>query len=174
MKKFFASVAATALFVGGAGVAFADHHSEMSDKKDIVETASSKEDFSTLVTAVSEAGLVEALQGDGPFTVFAPTNDAFAALPDGTVDTLLMDENIDQLQAILKLHVVAGKIKSKDIAEGTTEVETLGGETIDALSIVEGAFFMPDASAMPVKRLSNGTIIFIYPVRRHSMEGKAP
>lgn len=134
MKTFFASVAATALFVGGAGVAFADHHSEMSDKKDIVETASSKEDFSTLVTAVSEAGLVEALQGDGPFTVFAPTNDAFAALPDGTVETLLMDENIDQLQAILKLHVVAGKIKSKDIAEGTTEVETLGGETIEVVN----------------------------------------
>lgn len=134
MKKFFASVAATALFVGGAGVAFADHHSEMSDKKDIVETASSKEDFSTLVTAVSEAGLVEALQGDGPFTVFAPTNDAFAALPEGTVETLLMDENIDQLQAILKLHVVAGKIKSKDIAEGTTEVETLGGETIEVVN----------------------------------------
>jgi uncharacterized surface protein with fasciclin (FAS1) repeats len=134
MKKFFASVAATALFAGGAGVAFADHHSEMSDKKDIVETASSKEDFSTLVTAVSEAGLVEALQGDGPFTVFAPTNDAFAALPEGTVETLLMDENIDQLQAILKLHVVAGKIKSKDIAEGTTEVETLGGETIEVVN----------------------------------------
>ena len=134
MKTFFASVAATALFVGGAGVAFADHHSEMSDKKDIVETASSKEDFSTLVTAVSEAGLVEALQGDGPFTVFAPTNDAFAALPDGTVETLLMDENIDQLQALLKLHVVAGKIKSKDIAEGTTEVETLGGETIEVVN----------------------------------------
>ena len=134
MKKFFASVAATALFVGGASVAFADSHAEMSDKKDIVETASSKEDFSTLVTAVSEAGLVEALQGDGPFTVFAPTNDAFAALPDGTVETLLMDENIDQLQAILKLHVVAGKIKSKDIAEGTTEVETLGGETIEVVN----------------------------------------
>lgn len=134
MKKFFASVAATALFASGAGVAFADSHSEMSDKKDIVETASSKEDFSTLVTAVSEAGLVEALQGDGPFTVFAPTNDAFAALPEGTVETLLMDENIDQLQAILKLHVVAGKIKSKDIAEGTTEVETLGGETIEVVN----------------------------------------
>lgn len=134
MKTFFVSVAATALFVGGAGVAFAHNHSEMSDKKDIVETASSKEDFSTLVTAVSEAGLVEALQGDGPFTVFAPTNDAFAALPDGTVETLLMDENIDQLQAILKLHVVAGKIKSKDIAEGTTEVETLGGETIEVVN----------------------------------------
>ncbi|WP_018149261.1 fasciclin domain-containing protein [Henriciella marina] len=134
MKKLFASVAATALFVGGASVAYADHHKEMSDKKDIVDTAASNDSFSTLVTAVTEAGLVDALKGDGPFTVFAPTNDAFAALPDGTVETLLMDENIDQLQAILKLHVVSGKIKSGDIAEGTTEVETLGGETIDVVN----------------------------------------
>ena len=134
MKKLFASVAATALFVGGASVAHADHHKEMSDKKDIVDTAVGNDNFSTLVTAVTEAGLVDALKGDGPFTVFAPTNDAFAALPDGTVETLLMDENIDQLQAILKLHVVAGKIKSGDIAEGTTEVETLGGETIDVVN----------------------------------------
>ena len=134
MKKLFASVAATALFVGGASVAYADHHKEMSDKKDIVDTAVGNDNFSTLVTAVTEAGLVDALKGDGPFTVFAPTNDAFAALPDGTVETLLKDENIDQLQAILKLHVVAGKIKSGDIAEGTTEAETLGGETIDVVN----------------------------------------
>lgn len=134
MKKFFASVAATALLVGGASVAFADGHSEMSDKKNIVETASANDKFSTLVTAVSEAGLVDALSAEGPFTVFAPTNEAFAALPEGTVETLLMDENIEQLQAILQLHVVAGKIKSGDIAEGTTEVETLGGETIEVVN----------------------------------------
>ncbi|MCZ4296571.1 fasciclin domain-containing protein [Henriciella marina] len=134
MKKFFASVAATALLVGGASVAFADGHSEMSDKKNIVETASANDNFSTLVTAVSEAGLVDALSAEGPFTVFAPTNEAFAALPEGTVETLLMDENIEQLQAILQLHVVAGKIKSGDIAEGSTEVETLGGETIEVVN----------------------------------------
>lgn len=134
MKKFFASVAATALLVGGASVAFADGHSEMSDKKNIVETASANDNFSTLVTAVSEAGLVDALSAEGPFTVFAPTNEAFAALPEGTVESLLMDENIEQLQAILQLHVVAGKIKSGDIAEGTTEVETLGGETIEVVN----------------------------------------
>lgn len=132
MKTLFASVAATALFVGGAGmVAHADHHKEMKDKKDIVETAMANDDFSTLVTAVQEAGLVEALQGDGPFTVFAPTNAAFDALPDGTLDTLLMDENQDQLAGILKLHVVSGKIKAKDIADGTMEVETLAGDMIE-------------------------------------------
>ena len=129
MKTLFASIAATTLFVGGAGmVAHAEHHVE---KKDIVDTAAANEDFSTLVTAVQEAGLVEALKADGPYTVFAPTNAAFDALPDGTLDTLLMDENVGQLQAILKLHVVSGKIKAGDIAEGTTEVETLNGDTIE-------------------------------------------
>ena len=134
MKTLFAAVATTALFAGGASVAYADHHSEMSEKKNIVETAASKDSFSTLVTAVTEAGLAEALQAEGPFTVFAPTNDAFAALPEGTLVTLLMDENQGQLQDILKLHVVSGKIKAGDIAEGTTEVETLGGDTIEVVN----------------------------------------
>jgi uncharacterized surface protein with fasciclin (FAS1) repeats len=75
---------------------------------DIVDIASSNEDFSTLVAAVAAAGLVETLKGPGPFTVFAPTNDAFAALPAGTVDSLLLPENRDQLVAILTYHVVPG------------------------------------------------------------------
>ncbi|MEQ8557581.1 MAG: fasciclin domain-containing protein [Henriciella sp.] len=129
MKTLFASVATAALFIGGPGmIAYADHHEE---KMDIVDTAASNEDFSTLVTAVKEAGLVDALKADGPYTVFAPTNAAFDALPDGTLDTLLMEENVGQLQEILKLHVVSGKIKAKDIADGTTDVETLTGETIE-------------------------------------------
>ena len=134
MKKLFASVAATALFVGGASLAHADHHSEKMDAKDFVDTAASNDSFSTLVAAVTEAELVDALKGDGPFTVFAPTNDAFAALPEGTVDTLLMDENQEQLQNILTLHVVSGKIMAGDIAEGTTTVETLNGDTIDVVN----------------------------------------
>ena len=134
MKTLFASLATAALFAGGSSLAYAEHHSEKMDKKDIVDTAVANENFSTLATAVTEAGLVEALKGEGPFTVFAPTNDAFAALPEGTLDTLLMEENIGQLQDILKLHVVAGKIKSKDIAEGTTEVETLGGGTVEVVN----------------------------------------
>ena len=134
MRTFFTAVAATALFAGGANIAHADHHSdkkEKMDKKNIVDTAAANDDFSTLVTAVQEAGLAETLKADGPFTVFAPTNAAFDALPDGTLDTLLMDENQDQLTGILKLHVVSGKIKAKDITDGTTEVETLAGETIE-------------------------------------------
>lgn len=138
MKTLFASIATAALFAGGSSLAYADHHVEKMEKKDIVDTAAANDDFSTLVTAVTEAELVDALKGDGPFTVFAPTNDAFAALPDGTLDTLLMDENQDQLAGILKLHVVSGKIKAKDIAEGTTEVETLAGDTIDVTKDADG------------------------------------
>ena len=134
MKTLFASVAAASLFVGGASLAHADHHMEKMEKKDIVDTAASKDAFSTLVTAVTEAGLVDALKAEGPYTVFAPTNDAFAALPEGTLDSLLMEENVGQLQTILKLHVVSGKVMSGDIAEGTSEVETLTGDTIEVVN----------------------------------------
>lgn len=89
----------------------------------VVEIAVGNEDFSTLVAAVKAAGLVEALSGEGPFTIFAPTNAAFEALPDGTVETLLKPENKEKLQAILKYHVVAGKVMAADVTAG--EVPTL-------------------------------------------------
>ena len=84
--------------------------------KDIVDTAISAGQFGTLVAAVQAAGLVDVLKGTGPFTVFAPTDEAFAALPEGTVENLLKPENKDQLAAILTYHVVSGKIMSADIA----------------------------------------------------------
>lgn len=92
---------------------------------DIVATAMSNPDFSTLVAALKAAELVEALQGAGPFTVFAPNNAAFAALPAGALDDLLKPENKEKLQTVLKYHVVAGKVASADIAEGETEVDTM-------------------------------------------------
>ena len=97
---------------------------------DIVETAIAAGMFETLVAAVQAAGLVETLQGDGPFTVFAPTDEAFAKLPEGTVESLLKPENKDQLIAILTYHVVPGKIMSADIAGQTTDVNTVQGTTI--------------------------------------------
>ena len=87
------------------------------DKLDIVDTAAGAGSFNTLVAAVQAAGLVGTLKGDGPFTVFAPTDEAFAALPEGTVDTLLKPENKDQLIAVLTYHVVPSKIMAGDIAE---------------------------------------------------------
>ena len=99
--------------------------------KDIVDTAAGAGQFKTLVAAVQAAGLVDTLKGDGPFTVFAPTDEAFAKLPAGTVEDLLKPENKDKLVAILTYHVVPGKIMSGDIAGKATEVKTVQGGMLD-------------------------------------------
>jgi uncharacterized surface protein with fasciclin (FAS1) repeats len=103
---------------------------------DIVETAVSAGDFNTLVTAVKAAGLVEALKGDGPYTVFAPTDEAFARLPEGTLESLLQDK--EQLTAVLTYHVVPGKLMASDVIE-LASAKTLQGSSvaIDAASGVK-------------------------------------
>ena len=102
-----------------------------SNALDIVDTAVSAGQFNTLVAAVEAADLVTTLKGDGPFTVFAPTDEAFAALPEGTVENLLKPENKDQLIAVLTYHVVPGKIMSSDIAGTATMVESVQGSELD-------------------------------------------
>ncbi len=97
---------------------------------DIVEVAQSAGSFNTLVAAVSAADLVETLQSEGPFTVFAPTDAAFAALPAGTVDTLLLPENKDQLTAILTYHVIPGKVMAADLAGKRLSVATVNGAKV--------------------------------------------
>ena len=130
-RTFIALTTASAL----AAPAFADDHS-----KDIVDTAVEAGSFTTLVAAVEAAGLVETLKGDGPFTVFAPTDDAFAALPDGTVEGLL--EDTDALTAILTYHVVPGKVMSSDLSN-EMEAETVEGSAVTIMTddgvTVEGA-----------------------------------
>ena len=101
---------------------------EMTEAGDIVAVASSTDGFSTLVAALTAGGLVETLQGAGPFTVFAPTDAAFAALPAGLLDKLLLPENKDVLVAILTYHVVAGKVMAADIMAG--DVPTVEGSTV--------------------------------------------
>lgn len=91
----------------------------------IVDIAAADERVSTLVASVTAAGLVETLSGEGPFTVFAPLNDAFAALPEGTVETLLMKENMGQLTDVLTYHVVSGAVMSTDLAAGSMLVGTV-------------------------------------------------
>jgi uncharacterized surface protein with fasciclin (FAS1) repeats len=98
--------------------------------KDIVDTAVGAGTFNTLVAAVGAAGLVDVLKGDGPFTVFAPTDEAFAALPAGTVENLLKPENKDQLVAILTYHVVPAKVMSEDIAGKKASVLTVEGDRL--------------------------------------------
>lgn len=110
----------------------------MSAKADIVDTAVAAGQFETLVAAVQAAGLVETLKGEGPFTVFAPTDDAFAALPPGTVESLLQPENKDQLVAVLTYHVVPGKVESADVTSG--EVGTVNGATATVVVSDEGVF----------------------------------
>ncbi len=116
-------------------------------KKDIVDTAVSAGSFKTLVAAVKAAGLVETLKGDGPFTVFAPTDEAFAKLPKGTLEDLLKPENKAKLTAILTYHVIPGKVMSGDIAGKKLDVKTVqgtkasvdatNGVRIDAASVVK-------------------------------------
>ena len=122
----------------------------------IVETAVSNENFSTLVAAVQAGDLVEALSSEGPFTVFAPTNDAFSNLPDGTLESLLLPENKETLQSILTYHVVAGKFMAEDVVNGINEnggqltVTTLQGNDL-TLKIWEGNVYVKDATAHQAK-----------------------
>lgn len=112
------------------------------DAQDIVDTAVGAGSFTTLVAAVEAAGLVETLKGEGPFTVFAPTDAAFAALPAGTVEDLLKPENKDRLTAILTYHVVPGKVMSTDLSEGLTAATVQGAEvtiTLEGGAKVNGA-----------------------------------
>lgn len=106
-----------------------DHPTERAPLPDIVETAVAAGDFDTLATALTTAGLVETLQGDGPFTVFAPTDAAFAAIPAETLQALLRPENRDQLVRVLKLHVVTGEVSGVEALKAG-EAHTLAGETL--------------------------------------------
>jgi len=109
--------------------------------KDIVDTAIAAGNFTTLAAALTAAGLVDTLKGAGPFTVFAPTDAAFAALPAGTVEDLLKPENKDKLNAILTYHVIAGKVMSTDLSEGLKAKTVNGAEvtiTLDGGAKVNG------------------------------------
>jgi len=126
-------------------------------KKDIVDTAVAAGDFKTLAAALQAAGLVDTLKGPGPFTVFAPTDEAFAKLPAGTVDNLLKPENHDKLVAILTYHVVPGKIMAKDVVK-LNDAKTVNGKEIKIMT--EGGKVMVD-NANVVKTdiaCSNGII----------------
>jgi len=124
--------------------------------KDIVGTAVAAGSFKTLAAALGAGGLVEALQGEGPFTVFAPTDKAFAALPEGTVEELLKPENRDKLVAILKYHVVSGRVYSDQLENG--EVKTLQGSAIIISLKEKGAFIDQSRVAAADIETTNGVI----------------
>jgi uncharacterized surface protein with fasciclin (FAS1) repeats len=117
-----AAVALMVLSIGGMQARAAE--------KDIVDTAVAAGQFKTLASAIQAAGLVDTLKGDGPFTVFAPTDEAFAKLPAGTVENLLKPENKDQLVAILTYHVVPGKVEASEVVT-MDEAKTVNGKMVD-------------------------------------------
>jgi uncharacterized surface protein with fasciclin (FAS1) repeats len=142
MKKHLIAALMVGSFAFSASTAFAADPmvggAAMSPQKNIIQNAMNSKDHTTLVAAVKAAGLVDTLEGKGPFTVFAPTNEAFAKLPAGTVDTLLKPENKDKLATILKCHVVAADAMSSAIGKmikddkGAHPVKTVGGCTLTA------------------------------------------
>lgn len=127
MTRRFAVVALVAATLSIGCLSNGAIAAEKAKKADIVDTAVAAGSFKTLVAAVQAAGLVDALKGDGPLTVFAPTDEAFAKLPKGTVEALLQDK--EKLASILKYHVVAGKVKAADVVK-ISEAKTLLGKTI--------------------------------------------
>jgi uncharacterized surface protein with fasciclin (FAS1) repeats len=131
-------------------------HSEMATET-IVEVAAANADFSTLVAAVKAAGLVDVLSGDGPFTVFAPTNAAFAKLPAGTVESLLQPENKDQLVAILTYHVVPGKVMAAQVV-GINAAKTVQGESVSIAASDAGVTIDGAKVTMTDIEASNGVI----------------
>ncbi len=153
--KIAAVGALTVALAGFGSQAFAGSCGSMASK-DIVDTAVKAGSFKTLVAAVQAAGLVDELKSDGPFTVFAPSDEAFAKLPAGTVDMLLKPENKDKLVAILTYHVVSGKVMSSDVKPG--RVETLEGTEL-VVSKEKGKLMVDGARIISTDvRASNGVI----------------
>jgi len=145
-------IALAALITLAPTAALADHH-----EKDIVDTAVAAGDFKTLVTAVKAAGLVETLKGDGPFTVFAPTDAAFDKLPEGTVATLVKPENKKKLTSILTYHVVPGKVMAADVVN-LSEAKTVEGSTID-IKVKDGTVYVDNAKVVKTDiKCGNGVI----------------
>ena len=127
--------------------------------KDIVDTAIGAGSFNTLVAAVKAAGLVETLKGAGPFTVFAPTDEAFAKLPAGTVESLLKPENKDQLVAVLTYHVVPGKVMAADVVK-LTEAPTVQGSKAK-VKVVDGAVMIDGAKVVKTDIVTSNGVIHV-------------
>jgi len=126
-------------------------------KKDIVDTAVAAGDFKTLATALQAAGLVDTLKGPGPFTVFAPTDEAFAKLPAGTIEELLKPENKEKLVAILTYHVVPGKVMAKDVMK-MTSAKTVNGKSVTIMD-QNGTVMVDNAKVVKADiAASNGVI----------------
>jgi uncharacterized surface protein with fasciclin (FAS1) repeats len=153
MKKLLTSFALAAS-ITLAGPVFAMDHK----KSDIVDTAVAAGSFTTLVAAVQAAGLVDTLKGEGPFTVFAPTDDAFAKLPEGTVASLLKPENKDTLVAILTYHVVPAKVMAADVKTGTAP--TVNGKSL-SIVVSDKGVMVGDAKVIKTDIVTSNGVIHV-------------
>ena len=136
LKSFLAALAAVfaisvAQTASASSCGGGDHDHSHGEGYTVMDKAAADGNFSTLIAAVEAAGLEDVLSGHGPFTIFAPTDAAFAALPAGTVETLLKPENVDQLKAILTYHVLPKSVMSSHIRNGDNYVRTVGGSTLN-------------------------------------------
>ncbi len=146
-----------AQFVLVASQATAGNYEKKAGSKDIVDTAVAAGQFNTLAAALEAADLIDTLKGDGPFTVFAPTDAAFAKLPDGTVEMLLKPENRDKLVAILTYHVVPGKVKAADVVK-LSEATTVNGQDV-AITVADNGVQIDNANVIKADiGASNGVI----------------
>jgi len=135
----------------------ANYQASTAAHEDIVDTAVANGSFNTLAAALDAAGLIDTLKGEGPFTVFAPTDEAFAKLPEGTVEKLLLPENKDKLVSILTYHVVAGKVKAKDVVKLSSATTIQGSDVMvkvigDTVQVDNANVIVTDVKA------SNGVI----------------
>lgn len=142
---------------GKCGVGDEHSHAAEASAKDIVGVASSAGMFNTLVAAVKAAGLVETLQGDGPFTVFAPTDEAFAKLPEGTVDNLLA--NPDKLKKILLYHVVPGKVTAEQVVE-LDSATTAEGQDV-TITVEDGTVMVNDAKVIKADVMASNGVVHV-------------
>lgn len=158
-KTLKSTFAASALFITASlfsAQSFAEHHSKKDAKKDIVDTAVAAGSFNTLATALTEAGLIETLKGEGPFTVFAPTDDAFAKIPADQLKAILADKEL--LTSILTYHVVAGKVKAADVVKLDSATSVQGSEL--AISTADGVK-VNDAKVIKTDIMTSNGVIHV-------------
>lgn len=156
-------LAVTAVLITLPAMLMAGGHSKSgysaTNSKDIVDTAVSAGSFNTLAAALTAADLVDTLRGEGPFTVFAPTDEAFAKLPEGTLEDLLRPENKARLQSILTYHVVSGKVMARDVVE-MTSAKTVNGQRF-AISERYGAVMVDDAKVVKTDIVASNGVIHV-------------
>lgn len=148
-----------AQFVLVAAQATAGHHAKEAKTQDIVDTAVAAGQFNTLAAALEAAGLVDTLKGDGPFTVFAPTDAAFAKLPEGTVESLLKPENREQLVSILTYHVVAGSVTAADVVK-LNEATTVNGSNVE-ITVADGSVMVDNANVVKTDIMASNGVIHV-------------